>query len=123
MRWLGYIWCFAYNIFYAVVVFGVLIGIKNPFEKAIIAVLGVIYVAIRGQGIGNGLAVMQIVTAFQDQVDKIRYAVDNTFELPDRSEELSASNYVRNKLYISGCFLFLISLICLWQFFDATQHG
>jgi hypothetical protein len=123
MRWLGYIWCLAYNLFYLIVVFGVLIGIKNPFEKAIIAVLGVIYVAIRGQGIGNGIAVMHIVTAFQNQVDKIRYAVDNTFELPDRSEEVSASNYVRNKLYISGCFLFLISLICLWQFFDATEHG
>jgi hypothetical protein len=119
MRWLGYLWHVVLNLFYLFVVFGVLIGIRDPMEKSIISVLGVIYVAVRGMGIGNGLALIGITTAFQGQIDRIRYAVDSSFEMPDRREELSAIEYTRNKLYIDGFFLFLTSLLCLWQFFTA----
>jgi hypothetical protein len=88
-------------------------------EKSIISVLGVIYVAVRSTGIGNHLTQIASATLFQQQLDRIRYAVDNTFEMPDRQEETSTIEYARNKLYIDMFFLGLTSLLCLWQFFTA----
>ncbi len=119
MRWLGYLWRVAVNLFYLLVVFGVLIGIRDPMEKSIISVLGIIYVAVRGAGIGNGLALIGTATQLQEQIDGIRYAIDSSFEMPDRREELSAIEFARNKLYIDMFFLSLTSLLCLWQFFTA----
>lgn len=122
MRWLGYLWCVVVNLFYLFVVFAVLVGIRQPMEKSIISVLGIVYVAVRGIGIGNGLALTGLGIGLQTQLDRIRYAVDSTFEMPDRQEELSAIEYTRNKLYINMLFLGLTSLICLWQFFTAHDQ-
>jgi hypothetical protein len=100
-------------------VFAALIGIREPMEKSIISVLGIIYVTVRGMGIVNGLTLIGTATSLQEQIDRIRYAVDKTFELPDRREETSMVEFARNKLYIDMFFLSLTSLLCLWQFFIA----
>jgi hypothetical protein len=119
MRWLGYLWCVVVNLFYLLVVFTVLIGIREPMEKSIISVLGIIYVAVRSIGVGNALALSGTATAFQDQIDHLRYAVDSSFEVPDRREERSRLEFSLNKIYIDTAFLGLTSLLCLWQFFTA----
>ena len=119
MRWLGYLWNVLVNVLFLIIVFGALISINNPMEKSITAVLGMIYVAVRGTGIANGLALMATTTALQGEIDRIRYAVDSSFEMPDRRDELSSIEYVRNKLYITMFFLSLTSLVCIWQFFTA----
>ena len=119
MRWLGYLWRVVVNLFYLAVVAGVLIGISNPTEKSIVSVLGMLYVAIRSIGIGNALSISGVVTTFQAQIDHIRYQVDSSFEIPDRREETSAFEFVRNKLYIDAGFLSLVSLVCLFSFFTA----
>jgi len=75
MRWLGYLWCMVVNLFYLLLVFVVLFGLREPMEKTIISVLGIIYVTVRGIGITNGLALMTISAHFQEQIDRIRYAV------------------------------------------------
>jgi hypothetical protein len=49
MRWLGYLWRIAANLFYMLVVFAVLIGIRDPMEKSIISVLGIIYTTVRSE--------------------------------------------------------------------------
>jgi uncharacterized phage-like protein YoqJ len=101
------------------VVFVVLTDIREPMEKSIISVLGIIYVAVRGIGIGQGLAIMWVANGLQEQIDRIRFAVDSSFEMPDRREELSAIEFARNKVYIDSFFLIPTSLVCLWQFFTA----
>jgi hypothetical protein len=121
MKWLGYIWRVAVNLFYLLIVAAVLSGIRDPSEKSIISVLGLLYVTIRSIGISQGLASMGVIAAFQRQIDQIQFRVDGTFEMPDRTEELAYVETVRNKLYIDSFFLALITLICLFAFF--TAHG
>ena len=119
MRWLGYIWRVIVNLFYLVVVAAVLIGISNPMEKAIISVLGILYVTIRSVGIGTAMGMTGMALSLQHQIDAIRYAVDNSFEIPDGQDETEAVEFMRNKLYIDAFFQGLISLGCLWAFFTA----
>jgi hypothetical protein len=121
MKWLGYIWRVAVNLFYLLVVAAVLSGIRDPSEKSIISVLGLLYVTIRSIAISQGLASMGIIGAFQRQIDQIQFRVDGTFEMPDRSDELEQVEIVRVKIYIDGFFLAIISLVCLYSFF--TAHG
>jgi hypothetical protein len=64
---------------------------------------------------------MTIFASLQEQLDRIRYHVDNQFELPDRSDELATVEAVRAKLLIDGFFLGITSLVCLGFFF--TAHG
>lgn len=122
MRWLGYIWRVAFNLFYLLVVVVVLFDIRDPSEKAIISVLGLLYVTIRSIAISQGLATAGIISAFQRQIDQIQFRVDGTFEMPDRSEELSYVETVRIKIYIDGVFLSIIGLVCLFAFFTAHNR-
>ena len=78
-----------------------------------------IYVAVRGSAIANGMALIGVSTSLQEQIDRIRYAVDSSFEMPDRDKEISTIEFTRNKLYIEMFFLGLTSLVCLWQFLTA----
>jgi hypothetical protein len=119
MKALGYIWRVLVNLFYLFVVGAVLIGISAPMERAIIAVLGLIYVTIRMQAISQGIATSSIVALFQEQIDEIRYHVDGTFEVPNRADQQSALGTIRAKLYIDAFFLSIISLACLAAFFTA----
>jgi hypothetical protein len=116
---LGYIWRVAVNLFYLLVVGIVLAGIRDPSEKAIVSVLGLLYVTIRSLAIGQGLAAMLLTTSFQNQIDQIRHRVDGTFEIPNRSEEEAATGRMQTKFYIDGFFLAIISLVCLYAFFTA----
>jgi hypothetical protein len=121
MKWLGYGWRVLANLFYLVVVVAVLAGIRDPGEKSIIAVLGLIYVTVRSTAIGQGLGSMASAASLQQQLDQIRYRVDGAFGLPDRSEENTAMNTARAKLLIDAFFLGIVSLVCLGFF--VTAHG
>src|SRR6476646_2228398 len=90
MRWLGYAWRVIVNLFYLLVVIGVLIGISNPMEKSVVSVLGILYVAIRSVGIGNAMGMGIMAMSLQDQMDRFRYQMDSSFEMPDRKDETSA---------------------------------
>jgi hypothetical protein len=54
----------------------VLSGIRDPSEKSIISVLGLLYVTIRSIAISQGLASMGVISAFQRQIDQIQFRVD-----------------------------------------------
>ena len=82
------------NLFYLLVVVAVLVRIANPMEDSIIAALGMVYVAVRGSAIANGMALI---------------AYRPHFEIPDRKEEISAIEFTRNKLCIVMFFLGLTS--------------
>jgi hypothetical protein len=119
---LSYTWRVLVNIFYLAVVGVVLTSIRDPSEKSIVAVLGLIYVTLRSQAIFQAIATISIVPSFQKQIDQIQFRVDGTFEMPDRAEEYSSADTARIKLYIDGFFLGLISLVCLGVFFTAHNN-
>lgn len=119
MRWLAYTWRVAVNLFYLAVVGAVLMGIQNPSEKATIAVLGLIYVAMRSQAIIQALHYSSALTAVSERLDQIYWRLDGSYEMPDYAEVRSAVERGHIKLYIDGTFLFLISLACFWAFFAA----
>jgi hypothetical protein len=113
MKVFGYIWRMAINLFYLLVVAAVLIGIRDPSEKAIVSVLGLLYVTLRTQAISHGLGTTTNLAAFQRQLDLIQYRVDGTFELPDRGKEFALVETMKAKIYIDYFFLGIISLVCL----------
>ena len=121
MKWFGYIWRVAVNLFFLVVVAAVLFDLRDPSEKSIISVLGLLYVTIRSIAISQGLASMGVISAFQRQIDQIHFRVDGTFEMPDQNNQLEQVEIIKVKIYIDSFFLAIISLVCLYSFF--TAHG
>ena len=57
MKWFGYIWRVAVNLFYLVVVAAVLFNLRDPSEKSIISVPGLLYVTIRSIAISQGAGI------------------------------------------------------------------
>jgi hypothetical protein len=121
MRILAFSWRVLVNLFYLAVVGAVLLSIKDGSEKAIISVLGILYVLIRSVAIGQAIAFGNVANALDERLDEILYFVNSAHEKLDRSAVRDELNYQHVKLYIDGFFLGLISLGCLWSFFVA--HG
>ena len=114
---LGYIWKVAANIVILCIVAWALDALHGRTETLIVAVLGMIYVTIRTtQGL-QSLAMVELALHHQEQIDAIRTWIDGTFQ-PDRTEEIQLFKRVRAKFYIDGCFLALISLLCMLVFFS-----
>ena len=118
---LAYSWRVLVNLFYLAVVGAVLLSIKDGSEKAIISVLGILYVLIRSVAIGQAIAFGNVANALDERLDEILYFVNSAHEKLDRPAVRDELNYQHVKLYIDGFFLWLISLGCLWSFFLA--HG
>lgn len=119
MRVVAYTWRIAVNIFYVIVVIVVLMDIKNPSEKAIVSVLGLIYVLIRSQAILQAISDSTVMAAIGERLDQIYYHIDHSFEMPDAKAAKAAIETAHIKLYIDGVFLSFISIACLWAFFTA----
>jgi hypothetical protein len=113
---IGYIWKVAVNLVILCIVAWALDKLHDRTETLIVAVLGMIYVTIRTTQGFQGLAMMDIALHHQGQMDAIRTWIDGTYQ-PDRSEEFALFKRVRAKFYIDGCFLALISLLCILVFF------
>jgi hypothetical protein len=118
-RFLRYFWSVSVNLFCLAVVIIVLADIKSESERAILSVLGMIYVLIRSIALGQTIIYGDIIAAFEARLDQIQYRVDGTFEMPDRREARAALDHQHVKLYIDALFLGLVSIACLWSFFTA----
>jgi hypothetical protein len=94
-------------------------SLKDGSEKAIISVLGILYVLIRSVAIGQAIAFGNVVNALDERLDEIQYFVNAAHEKLDRSAVRDELSYQHVKLYIDVFFLGLISLGCLWSFFTA----
>jgi hypothetical protein len=113
---LGYIWKVVVNIVILFIVAWALDKLNGRTETLIVAVLGMIYVAIRTTQGSQAIAMVEIALLHQEQIDAIRTWIDGTYE-PDRADELKLFNRVRAKFYIDCIFLALISLLCMLAFF------
>jgi hypothetical protein len=119
MRWLSYVWKVLENLFYILVVVVVLLNIREPQQKEIMAVLGLIYTTIRSIASGQALSVISMVHVLDKKIDHIQYQVDPAFKKPDYQVTDDALSLAKVKIYIDMSGLSIISLICLFAFFTA----
>ena len=119
MKWLAYSAKVIANLFYIVVVLAVFATLRDPMEKEIIAVLGLIYTAMRSIAIGQAIGLVNALSIIDRKVDHIQYQVDSSYEKPDYAEADDLWSFGRRKLYIDIGGLSIISLICLYAFFSA----
>lgn len=117
MRWLGYLWTIAVNCFYLFIILAVFDKLHHRPEVVIVAILGLIYVLIRGLGIGLSIYISVSMLQFNKQLQHIRLLLNDP-SADAEAEELREAEERENKrwpkLYINMFFLSITSLICLF---------
>jgi hypothetical protein len=121
MRWLGYAWTVAVNCFYLVIIGWVFTKLGNRHEEVItVAVLGLIYVAIRTISMYQFAATFEMFMQTRKQLLQLQQFVrDPSYARNqqewDEAEKLKQKSLV--KFYINGFFLWLIGMFCLFALF------
>src|SRR5262249_17869584 len=116
MRWLGYAWTVAVNCFYLFVVLWAFDKIENRHELTItVAILGLIYVAIRTSSMYQFTAMLEIFSQTKKQLLQLqKFVRDPQYEANqrelDETEEIKQKSRV--KFYINAFFLWVIGLFC-----------
>ena len=114
-------WRTCVQIFYVGVTLYVFSRLQNNQETLMVALFGLIYVAIRSIAIGNVMFLRGIVIAFQGEIDAIKVAVIPEFQidLEARKDAAEAIKKTNHKLWFDYAGLSVISLICLVSVFSA----
>ena len=116
MRWLGYAWTVAVNCFYLFVVLWAFDKIENRHELTItVAILGLIYVAIRTSSMYQFTAMLEIFSQTKKQLLQLqKFVRDPQYEANqrewDETEEIKQKSRV--KFWINAFFLWVIGLWC-----------
>jgi hypothetical protein len=119
---LGYTWRVLINIFYIAVVLYVFDKLQGRSEAIItVAVLGLIYVTIRSIAIWQGMGLANALKVIESDLIRLR-ELGRDEHARNRLEASKADSEVlsreRNKLFIDGFFLSIVSIICLWVLFS-----
>jgi hypothetical protein len=123
MRWIVYPWRVLVNLFYIAVVGYVFSRLHQRDEKIYVAILGLIYVAIRTQGVLTGMYLVPMIIHLSRQIDGLREFVDASFSRPpDEADQVERAT---NKLYarslIESLGLAAIAGYCLLELFGALN--
>jgi hypothetical protein len=118
---IGYAWRVLINIFYIAVILYVFDKLQRRPEIVTVAVLGLIYVTIRTIAIGQAIGLFNALKIIEADIVQIRELLKDE-HAADRWEAAKADSKVlertRNKLYIDGFFLSIVSIICLLVLFN-----
>jgi hypothetical protein len=114
---LGYTWRVLVNVFYIAVVLYVFDKLQGRSEAIVtVAVLGLIYVTIRSIAIWQGMGLANALKVIESDLIRLRELFRDE-HARNRLEASRADSEVlsreRNKLFIDGFFLSIVSLICL----------
>jgi hypothetical protein len=123
MKWLGYAWSVVANVFYVLVVVYIFSRINDQKLTVIVAVLGLIYVAIRSVAIGQALTFFPLLVAANKSLDELR-AVSGLPQQHQKAEYQAAASKIKKesvKLHIDGLFLGVIGLICFGSLWSALN--
>ena len=117
----SYTWRVVVNVFYVLVVLFVFAHIEGRDTKIIVAVLGFLYVTIRGIAIGQFFGYAPMLISLVKSVDELKEAAGiPRVGMPEEYEAVDALlARTRVKTYIDGAFLSLIGLMCLFALFSA----
>jgi len=114
---LGYTWRVLVNLFYVAIVLYVFDKLHGRHETTIlVAVLGLIYVAIRTIATGQFHALFEIIKVLNRDLIRLRELLhDQSVEghKLEFEEQAQVADRVIHKLYIDGFFLGIVGLICL----------
>jgi hypothetical protein len=119
---LGYTWRVLVNVFYIAVVLYVFDKLQGRSEAIItVAVLGLIYVTIRSIAIGQGMGLANALKIIEADLIRLRELARDEHARKRWDTEQAGSEVLsreRNKLYIDGVFLSIVSIICLLVLFS-----
>jgi hypothetical protein len=123
---LGYTWRVLVNVFYVAVVLYVFDKLHGRTETITVAVLGLVYVTIRGIAIWQGVGLSNSFKMMDADFTRIRELLGDEQHAHDRREAAKTGSKSldreRNKLiFIDGIFLSIIGIICLLVLF--TELG
>lgn len=120
MRWSSYLWTFAVNCFYLFVILEIFDKVHRRPEAVTVAILGLIYVMIRGLGAGLSIYIEMSMKQFE----RIRQLLNDSFDSEDElwRKAREKTNKKRYKLYINGFFLVVTSIICLLVLWDELSR-
>jgi hypothetical protein len=114
---IGYAWRVLINVFYVGVVLYVFDKLQGRSEAIItVAVLGLIYVTIRSTAIGQGIGLTSGLKVIEADVIRLRELAHDEHARSRWNASKTESvviNRERNKLFIDGFFLSIVSIICL----------
>ncbi len=117
MSWLGYSWTIAVNCFYLFIILAVFDKLDHRPEAVVVAILGLIYVAVRTTGMGLGWAHGHTLFHLNKQLLRIRSRLNDPpteVEIEDMKKYEKIEREGMPKLIINGLFLSITSLACLW---------
>jgi hypothetical protein len=122
MKALGYAWRVLVNLFYVAIVLYVFEKLHGRHETTIlVAVIGLVYVAIRGIAIAEAHVLIGIAKDLAGQLIRVRELLHDKLVEDDKlkfeEQEQVMMDRVLTKLRIDGLFLGVVSLICLLVLF------
>jgi hypothetical protein len=120
---LAYTWRVLVNVFFVAVVLYVFDKLHGRTENITVAVLGLVYVTIRGIAIWHGIGLSNTIKIMDADFTRIRELLGDEQHARDRREAAKTGSKSlereRNKLiFIDGIFLSIISIICLLVLFN-----
>jgi hypothetical protein len=124
--WWTYIWRVLVNIFYLLVTLYVFSRLHERLETIVVACFGMIYVTVRSIGLGQAISQIAVVQMIDGEFSTIKKLIrpyedeDTSWIQEEKEEAQSVIRATRVKLYIEWFFLGLISLLCLYVFFNTV---
>jgi hypothetical protein len=121
----GYAWQIGVNLLYLAIIVWVLSRTSqlDPKLTIVVATLGLIYVAIQGQGMSQAQAFSPLLIGIAKSLDELKGPGGKRIDTPEAyamaEKQLKRG---RIKFYIQGLFLSLTSLICLYAIYTALTH-
>ena len=108
------VWIICRHVLELAIIVFILLSIRDRGASLIVGVLELIYATIRAQGLSQGVALMQMWEAIEQQFYALRrLAGDKDFKPADSTDDLQLGiNLVTNVI-----FLVLLNLICLLHIF------
>jgi hypothetical protein len=120
--WLA-IWRTGVQLFYILVVFGILRAVHTPQAKLTTALAGILYATVRSGFVGFSLYFQGVLPPVYVQLDKIQVAVTGGEPEINRIELERSIRKGRVPQYFEMVGLSIIYFMCLAQIFGLTSDG
>lgn len=124
MRWAGYAWEVITGAVTALVAFGIVTMFPARFERIVIDLLMLIYIAIRGQGYGHGMVLVEQAKQDRNRFIELMKAIgaaqqDSRFDDDAVRQDDTAIHRSLIKGYIGLFFLWAVSILVIFNLLGA----
>jgi hypothetical protein len=118
---LRYLWRIASSVLQLAIIAFVFSRLESRTEVIVVSILGLIYTTIRSIQLLQGIALGQIGTAFARELMRIQELLGEEREIiQEKRKELNQGEnaLMGGGIIVTGTFLTLVSLLCLYMLFD-----